>query len=61
MKKWQPKDVVAIVMIAGGVFLLYQGINAWVGGALVAVACGYFGIDLAPFIKMGRNQGKKGE
>lgn len=59
MKKWTPKDVVAIIMIAGGVFLLQQGINSWVGGTLVAVACAYFGIDLTPFIKIGRNQGKK--
>lgn len=61
MKKWQPKDVIAVVIIiiAGG--LLYFGINGKVGIALICVVCGYYGIDLTPFIKIGRNQGKKEE
>ena len=59
--KWKPRDVVAIILIVGGIALLWQGINTWVGGTLVAVACAYFGIDLTPFIKVGRNQGKKKE
>lgn len=61
MKRWCAKDVVAIILIGGGIYLMSQGINHWVGGSLVAVACGYFGIDLAPFIKTGRNQGKSKE
>lgn len=60
--KWQPKDVVAIIVIVGAGFLLYQGIDTWVSATLVAIICAYYGIDLAPFISIGRNQkNKKGD
>jgi len=61
MKKWQPKDVIALVIIVGALFLLWQGINTYVGWALVGIVAAYYGIDLMPFIKLGRNQGKKEE
>lgn len=57
--KWQPKDVIALVVIIIAGVLLFFGINGKVGWTLVAVVCGYYGIDLTPFIKLGRNQGKK--
>ena len=58
--KWEPKDVIAclIIIIAG--VLLGLGINHQVGWALIAVVAGYYGIDLCPFIKLGRNQKSKG-
>ena len=61
MKKWGPQDVIALVviLIAGG--LLYLGINGKVGWTLVAVVCAYYGIDLTPFLKIGRNKGKREE
>lgn len=60
--KWQPKDVIAIIVLIGAGLLIYQGINSWVGISAIAVICAYYGIDLAPFISVGRNQkNKKGE
>lgn len=60
MSKWKPKDVVAVILAIGGVVLLQQGIDSYVGGMLIAISLAYFGIDLTPFIKVGRNQkGKK--
>ncbi len=61
MKRWEPKDVIALVVIIGAVALLWQGINGRVGWTLIAVTCAYYGIDLIPFIRLGRNQKKKKE
>lgn len=61
MKKWQPKDVIALVVIVGAVYLLATGIDSWVGASLLGIVAAYYGIDLTPFIKVGRNQkGKEG-
>jgi len=57
--KWEPKDIVALVVVAGAVSLLWQGIDNIVGFSLLGIIVGYYGIDLTPFIKVGRNQGKK--
>lgn len=59
MKRWMPKDVIAIVIVAGAVYLLATGVNSWVGASLLGIVAAYYGIDLTPFIKVGRNQKKK--
>lgn len=59
MKKWGPQDVIALVLILGGLGLRFSGIDGAVGTSLIVVAALYYGIDLTPFIKLGRNQGKK--
>ena len=59
--KWQPKDVIALVVIIIAGVLLFKGIDTMVGWTLVAVVCAYYGIDLAPFVRFGRNQKKKEE
>lgn len=59
--KWQPKDVIAILVIVLAGSLLWQGIDNIVAFALLGIIAGYYGIDLTPFIKLGRNQGKKKE
>lgn len=61
MKKWGPQDVIALVVIVGAIYLLATGINGRVGWTLVAVVCAYYGIDLTPWVKLGRNQKKKEE
>jgi len=61
MTKWGPQDVIALVLIVGGLALRFSGVDGAVGMGLVAVAALYYGIDLTPFIKLGRNQGKKEE
>ena len=58
--KWQPKDIIALVVILGAISLLWQGIDSIVGFTLLGIVAAYYGIDLTPFIKLGRNQkGKK--
>jgi len=59
--KWQPKDIIALVVIIIAGVLLFKGIDTMVGWTLVAVVCAYYGIDFTPFIKLGRNQKKKEE
>ncbi len=59
MKKWAPKDVIALVVIVGAIYLLANSIDSFVGWTLVGIVGAYYGIDLTPFLKLGRNQGKK--
>lgn len=59
MNKWQPKDVIALVVIIIAGALLFTGIDTVVGWTLVAVVCAYYGIDFTPFIKLGRSQKPK--
>ncbi len=61
MKKWGPQDVIALVLILGGLGLRFSGIDGAVGTGLIVVAALYYGIDLTPFIKLGRRQGKHEE
>lgn len=58
MKKWEPKDVIALVIVMGAIYLLAAGIDSFVGWTLVGIVGAYYGIDLTPFIKLGRNQKK---
>lgn len=57
--KWMPKDVIALVVILIAAGLLFKGIDTLVGWTLVAVVCAYFGIDLSPWFRVGRNQRPK--
>lgn len=59
--KWQPKDVVALVVVVGAIALLWQGINSIVGFTLLGIVAAYYGIDLTPFLKVGRNKKPKKE
>lgn len=59
--KWQPKDVIAIIIVLGAIVLLYQGINNLIGWTLLGIVGAYYGIDFTPFIKLGRNQKPKKE
>ena len=61
MKKWQPKDVIACLVILIAAALLFTGINSITGWTLLAVVCAYYGVDLTPFFKVGRNQKPKKE
>lgn len=59
--KWEPKDVIAIVIVAGAVYLLSQGIDTIVGWSLLGIVGAYYGVDLTPFIRVGRKQKSKKE
>jgi len=58
MKRWEPKDVIAVIIVAGAIYLLASGINHWVGASLLGIVGAYYGVDLTPWIKLGRRQGK---
>jgi len=47
-----------VVIVIAGV-LLFRGIDTVVGWTLIAVVCGYYGIELTPFIKLGRKKKSK--
>jgi len=59
--KWQPKDVIALIVVIGALGLLAMGIDSYVGWTLVGLVAAYYGIDLAPSISLGRNQKSKKE
>ena len=56
--KLEAKDLVALVVVICATILLAIGRDSYVGIALVAVVAGYYGIDLTPWIPLGRNQKK---
>ena len=51
--------VVLACVVVGGI-LLVKGIDSTVGMILLIIVGGYLGLDLAPWIPLGRNQKKKG-
>ncbi|MBA7530858.1 hypothetical protein ES705_23069 [subsurface metagenome] len=56
---WKPQDVIACIVIIGGITMICLGIDGNVKYGLLAVVGLYYGIDLTPFIKLGRNQKPK--
>lgn len=61
VEKFKPVDVVTILVLIIAFVLLLTGIDGKVGWTLVAVVCAYYGIDLTPYIKIGRNVRAKKE
>ena len=59
LAQWKPRDIVAILGMVAGVILLLKGIDGTIAWSLLVLNGGYFGLDLTPFIKLGRNQTKK--
>ncbi|GAI62186.1 unnamed protein product [marine sediment metagenome] len=52
--------LVVLACVIGGVILLVKGINGTVGVVLLIIVAGYLGLDLTPWVPLGRNQKKKG-
>ncbi len=52
--------LVVLACVVGGVILLVRGIDSTVGIILLIIVGGYLGLDLTPWIPLGRNQKKKG-
>ena len=48
--------LVVITALVVGCILLLNGIDTVVGIAMVVIAGGYLGIDLTPWIPLGKNQ-----
>lgn len=59
--KWTPKDVIAVIIVVGCLILLTMGRNSVISWALLAVVGAYYGLDLTPWVKLGRNQKSKKE
>ena len=59
--KWLPKDVIALIIIAGCFTLLGLGRDSYISWTLLGVVAGYYGVDLTPWLKVGRNQKPKKE
>lgn len=57
--KWVPKDVIACIIVVGCLALLIMGRDTIVTWTLLAVVGAYYGIDLTPWFRIGRNQGGK--
>ena len=57
--KWGPQDVIACIIVVGCFTLLGMGLNTVISWALFGVVVSYYGIDLTPWIKLGRRQKTK--
>ncbi|GAH90353.1 unnamed protein product [marine sediment metagenome] len=52
--------LVVLACVIGGIILLVNKIDSTVGVILLIIVAGYLGLDLTPWIPLGRNQKKKG-
>jgi hypothetical protein len=52
--------LVVLACVVGGIILLVNKIDSTVGVILLIIVGGYLGLDLTPWIPLGRNQKKKG-
>ena len=59
--KWQPRDIIALVVIIVAATLLHRGIDTTVGWTLIAIVAGYFGISIPSLIKVIRQPPAKKE
>jgi len=59
--KWQPKDVIAIMILMGTFTLMGLGHNSALSWTTFGVVCAYYGIDLSPWFRVGRVQKPKKE
>lgn len=53
--------LVVLACVVGGIILLVKGIDSAVGIVLLIIVGGYLGLDLTPWIPLGRNQKNKKE
>lgn len=57
--KWEPKDVIACIIILGCIAMISLGIDGTVKYTLLGVVGAYYGIDLTPWLRIGRRQKPK--
>ncbi|MBA7669133.1 hypothetical protein ES703_77261 [subsurface metagenome] len=53
--------LVVLACVIGGIILLVRGIDSTVGVILLVIVGSYLGLDLMPFVPLGKNQRKKKE
>ena len=59
--KWEPKDVIACIIIVGCIVMICLGIDGTIKYTLLAIVGAYYGLDLTPWFKIGRRQKPKEE
>jgi len=59
--KWKPADVIAMIIILGCIVMICLGIDGTIKYTLLAIVAAYYGIDLTPWLKIGRRQKPKEE
>lgn len=52
--------LVVLACVIGGIILIIQGINHTIGVILLVIVGSYLGLDLTPWIPLGKNQRKGG-
>ncbi|MBA7542274.1 hypothetical protein ES705_34594 [subsurface metagenome] len=52
--------LVVLACVIGGIFLIIKGIDSTVGVILLVIVGSYLGLDLTPWVPLGKNQ-KKGD
>ncbi|MBA7542655.1 hypothetical protein ES705_34979 [subsurface metagenome] len=53
--------LVVLACVIGGIILIINGVNHTVGVILLVIVGGYLGLDLTPWIPLGKNQRRKPE
>jgi len=51
--------LVVLACVIGGIFLIVKGVDSTVGVILLIIVGSYLGLDLTPWIPLGRNQKRK--
>lgn len=51
--------LVVLACVVGGIILITQGINHTVGVILLVIVGGYLGLDLTPWVPLGKIQKRK--
>lgn len=52
--------LVVLACVVGGIVLIVMGYNHTIGIILLVIVGGYLGLDLTPWIPLGKNQIKRG-
>ncbi|MBA7668019.1 hypothetical protein ES703_76122 [subsurface metagenome] len=52
--------LVVLACVVGGIILVIQGINGTVGVILLIIVGSYLGLDLTPWVPLGKIQKRKG-
>lgn len=51
--------LVVLACVVGGIILIIKGIDHTVGVILLVIVGGYLGLDLTPWVPLGKNQRRK--
>ncbi|MBA7525907.1 hypothetical protein ES705_18066 [subsurface metagenome] len=51
--------LVVLACVIGGIILIIKGIDHTVGVVLLVIVGGYLGLDLTPWVPLGKNQRQK--